>query len=128
MDGLDAPSGGTGPLEVDGLDAPSGRTGPLEVDGLQLFLTSVCPGKKYPVYIENLLAQAPVKTNNPFTQTTLWVPISLTTSTTVCHPLLMSNSLFAQTFKSIPMVFELTGFHCRSLQLSRIPQWKRLKT
>ena len=49
------------------------------------------------------------KTNKLFAQITFWVQFSLIT--TICH-LFCSNTLFAQTFKSVPMVFELTGFYC----------------
>ena len=49
------------------------------------------------------------KTKNLFVQLTFWVPISL--ATTICHPL-SSNTLFAQMFKSAPIVCGVAGFHC----------------
>ena len=51
------------------------------------------------------------KTNKLFAQITFWLQFSLIT---ICH-LFCSNILFAQTFKSVPMMFELTGFYCMSV-------------
>ena len=49
-----------------------------------------------------------LKTKKLFAQMTFSVPIPLVT--TICPPL-SSNTLFAQIFKSTPMVFEVTGLH-----------------